>query len=74
VLFETIRLSKKLGLSPHWVNLQNKVFGYATAVIAQPNHTPVDGQQKILNVLENICSEINIDLSVLKREIPILTK
>jgi alpha-amylase/alpha-mannosidase (GH57 family) len=74
VLYETIRLSKKLGLNPHWANLQNHVFDFAASVILGASHTPVEGQQKILKLLEKICFEINIDLSVLKREIPELAK
>jgi alpha-amylase/alpha-mannosidase (GH57 family) len=68
ILHSAICLSEKLGLNPHWVNLQNHVFNYSKSLIANTNKLPLDGQQKTMQLLESICSEINIDLSTLKKE------
>uniref|UniRef100_UPI0040472CC3 hypothetical protein n=1 Tax=Roseivirga sp. TaxID=1964215 RepID=UPI0040472CC3 len=65
--------AEKLGLNPNWVNLQNHVFNYSKSIIAKTNKHPLDGQHKTMDLLESICSEINIDLSALKREHQVAT-
>jgi hypothetical protein len=73
ILYNAICLSEKLGLNPNWVNLQNHVFNYSKSMIAKANQHPLDGQHKTMDLLESICSEINIDLSTLKREYQVAT-
>lgn len=66
ILHKAIRFSKQLGLNPHWVNLQNQVFGYSKELL-ESDSPPRDGQHKVLDMLEAICDEINIDLATTKK-------
>ena len=65
-LLLTIRLSKKIGLTPLLVNLQNAVFTFSKMMISE-RQSPVDGQQKVMELVEHIATEINIDLAGLKQ-------
>ena len=67
-ILETIRLFKKVNLSPILVNLQNSVFELSRAMISK-SKTPVDNHQRMADTLETIASEINIDLSYIKQQV-----
>lgn len=64
---QSIQLAKRIRLSPNLVNLQNHVFNFGRDMI-QANEKPFDGQQAVMALIEKIASEINIDLTGLKRE------
>lgn len=64
----TIKLFKKVNLHPILVNLQNSVFELSKAMINR-SQAPVDGNQKVVETLEEIAKEINIDLSYLKQQV-----
>lgn len=64
---QSIQLAKRLKLSPNLVSLQNHVFNFSKDLILAKN-SPFDGQQAILVILEKIATEINIDLTGLKKE------
>lgn len=63
----TIRLYKKVGLSPLLVNLQNNVFELSKALISGTS-APIDANQVVIELLEQIASEIGIDLSFIKNQ------
>ena len=64
-ILQTIRLSKKIDLAPQLVNLQNEVFTFSKDMI-EGKGTPFDGQQVVMELIEQIALEINIDLAGLK--------
>jgi hypothetical protein len=64
---QVIQLSKRINLEPDMVSLQNLVFLFSKDLI-QGKNTPFDGQQAVLTLLEQLASEINIDLTGLKKE------
>lgn len=66
-IHQAIQLSKKLGLTPNLVNLQNAVFTFSKMLI-EAGSTPIDGKKVLLELTEKIATEINIDLSGLKKE------
>jgi len=65
-LLTTIRLSKKIGLAPILVNLQNAVFTFSKSIIVEAD-TPFDGQKVVMELIDQIAAEINIDLTGLKQ-------
>ena len=67
-ILATIKLFKKVSLNPILVNLQNSVFELSKAMINR-SQTPIGGNQKVAETLEEIAREINIDLSYLKQQV-----
>ena len=64
-LLKTIALYKRVGLNPLLINLQNNVFRFSRNLYGQL--TPaIDGQQIVEEKLEEVATEIGIDLSVVK--------
>lgn len=66
-ILNTIKLYKRVNLNPLLVNLQNSVFDLSRDFLSG-HKTPVDGNQIILESLENIATEIEIDLSFIKSQ------
>ena len=64
-VLKTIRLSKRISLSPNLVNLQNHVFQFSRELF-QEELTPTDGRQIVIDLIEQIAGEVNIDLAGLK--------
>ncbi|WP_420387387.1 DUF3536 domain-containing protein [Roseivirga sp.] len=67
-ILATIQLFKKVNLNPILVNLQNSVFELSKSMISR-SKAPIDGNQKVVETLEEIAREINIDLSYLKQQV-----
>lgn len=67
-ILNTIKLYKKVGLTPLLVNLQNSVFELSRDFLSGRT-TPVDGNQVIIETLEQIATEIGIDLSFVKSQV-----
>lgn len=67
-ILTTIKLCKKVNLKPILVNLQNSVFELSVSMISK-SKAPIDGNQKVVEILEEIASEINIDLSYIKQQV-----
>ena len=67
-ILNTIKLYKKVDLHPLLVNLQNNVFNLSKELLSGTK-SPIDGNSRILDLLEQIASEINIDLSSMKRQL-----
>ncbi|MFY0594294.1 DUF3536 domain-containing protein [Roseivirga sp.] len=64
-MLSTIKLYKRVDLSPLLVNLQNNVFELSKSLITR-NGSPTDANQVVVELLEQVAQEINIDLSFIK--------
>jgi len=66
-ILKALQLAKKVSLSPLLVNLQNDVFELSRDFLSG-SKLPVDGNQVILEMLEQIAVEIGVDLSFIKSQ------